>query len=75
MVGAERELRPIIPFWLNVLNYWFAELLWLMNEKQGCAALSAYTGKDIQKAAYRKACQRLGLKGYKDRMRRPAFWR
>jgi hypothetical protein len=55
-----------------ILRYWFAGLLWLMNDKAGWLALCEYTRrKDITKAAYRKACQRLGLKGYKDRMRRP----
>jgi hypothetical protein len=57
----------------NILCYWFAGLLWLMNDKAAWLALCEYTGRtDITKAAYRKACQRLGLKGYKDRMRRPA---
>jgi hypothetical protein len=56
----------------NILCYWFAGLLWLMSEKPGWAALCEYTSrKDITKAAYRTACRRLGLKGYKDRMRRP----
>ena len=55
-----------------ILCHWFAGLLWLMSEKPGWAALCAYTGrKDITKDAYRKACHRLGLCGYKDRMRTP----
>ena len=55
----------------NILRYWFAGLLWLMNDKEGCNALSAYTGNKIETAAYRKARLRLGLRGHKDRMRRP----
>jgi hypothetical protein len=56
---------------LNILNYWFAGLLWLMNEEAGSNALRAYTNKKITKDAYRKACDRLGLNGYKHRMRAP----
>jgi hypothetical protein len=55
----------------SILLYWFAGQLWLMNAKMGTAALCAYTDKEITKTAYRQACRRLGLKGYKDRMRHP----
>jgi hypothetical protein len=56
----------------NILRYWFAGLLWLMNDSAGVRALRAYTGRsDITKDAYRKACRRLGLRGYKDRMKSP----
>jgi hypothetical protein len=56
----------------NVLRYWFAGLLWLMNAKAGHDALRAYTSRASTKDAYRKACLRLRLNGYKDRMRNPA---
>jgi hypothetical protein len=62
----ERE-RAFLPY--NILCYWFAGLLWLMNDKPGWAALYAYTGKHIQKAAYRKARERLGLNGNRDRVK------
>jgi hypothetical protein len=55
----------------DILRYWFAGLLWLMNEEAGSNALRAYTNKKFTKDAYRKACDRLGLKGYKHRMRAP----
>jgi hypothetical protein len=54
----------------NILCYWFAGLLWLMSEKQGWGALCHYTKRAITKAAYRSACRRLGLEGYKGRTRR-----
>jgi hypothetical protein len=55
----------------DILRYWFAGLLWLMNEEAGSNALRAYTKKKFTKDAYRKACDRLGLNGYKHRMRAP----
>ena len=71
--SASRAKRQGAILAYSILCYWFAGLLWLMNDKAGWAALCDYTRrKDITKAAYRKACHRLGLKGYKDRMRRPA---
>ena len=54
-----------------ILGYWFSGWLWLMSHKAGWAALCAYTGEEITKDAYRMECYRLGLKGHKDRMRRP----
>jgi hypothetical protein len=56
----------------SILCYWFPGQLWLMNEEAGYNALRAYTGNEITKSAYRKACSRLDLKGYKHRMRDPA---
>jgi len=59
----------------NVLSYWFAGLLWLMNNKAGWLALCEYTKrKDITKDAYRQTCRRLGLNGYKNRTRKPAVF-
>jgi hypothetical protein len=48
----------------NILRYWFAGLLWLMNPDAGSIALRQYTGRVVSMDAYRKARERLGLKGY-----------
>jgi hypothetical protein len=59
----------------NILRYWFAGLLWLMNDEAGVSAFRAYTGTGITKDAYRKAYQRLRLKGYKGRTKSPPVLR
>jgi hypothetical protein len=56
----ERSKREPSLAWCIVL-YWFAGLLWLMDDKAGYGALCAYTGTEITKDAYRKARVRLGL--------------
>jgi hypothetical protein len=60
----------------NILCYWFAGLLWLMNDEAGRAALCAYTGhSDITQDAYRKSRERLGLNGHRDRVEAsPILW-
>jgi hypothetical protein len=67
----ERSKRDTSLAWCIVL-YWFAGLLWLMDAEAGHRALISYL-KEVGNArreivtldAYRKACSRLGLKGYK----------
>jgi hypothetical protein len=54
----------------DILCYWFPGLLWLMNDKQGAAALEEYTKEytereGITKGAYQMARRHLGLKGYR----------
>jgi len=68
-----RHRRKAKRFFLasSILGYWFSGWLWLMSQKAGWGALCAYTGEEITKDAYRMECYRLGLKGHKDRMRRP----
>jgi hypothetical protein len=60
----------------NILCYWFAGLLWLMNDEAGRAALCAYTRHtDIAQDAYRKSRERLGLNGHRDRVKAsPVLW-
>jgi hypothetical protein len=60
----------------NILCYWFAGLLWLMNDEAGRAALCAYTHHtDIAQDAYRKSRERLGLDGHRDRVKAsPVLW-
>jgi GNAT superfamily N-acetyltransferase len=58
-----------------ILTHWFAGLLWLMNMEQGFSALRQYLKAaaatdsivvpTISHESYRKACERLKLKGYK----------
>jgi hypothetical protein len=68
---GDRRVEARAPFLgYNILGYWFSGLLWLMEDKAGWAALSAYTDKAIERDAYRQACHRLGLKGYKGRFPR-----
>jgi hypothetical protein len=67
----ERSKRKTSLAWCIVL-YWFAGLLWLMDAEAGHRALILYL-KEADTApreivtldAYKKACSRLGLKGYK----------
>jgi len=73
----ERSRRKTSLAWCIVL-YWFAGLLWLMDAEAGHKALILYL-KDAETApreivtldAYKKACSRLGLKGYKAFATRP----
>ena len=53
----------------SILCHWFAGLLWLMSDKVGFRALSAYADSTITIDAYRKARSRLGLKGYRGNVR------
>ena len=71
MRNRKRTKRESAFLAYSVLCYWFAGQLWLMNAKAGADALRAYTGEEITKIAYWQACRRLGLSGYKDRMRNP----
>jgi hypothetical protein len=69
---ARREGAPLDLDWC-ILSYWFAGLLWLMNAEVGSRALREYlkthsttdSRSVVSVAAYRQACSRLGLKGYK----------
>jgi hypothetical protein len=50
----------------SILCYWFAGRLWLMGDKVGSRALSAYTGSTVTSDAYRKTRSRgLSLDGYR----------
>jgi hypothetical protein len=67
----KRSKRKTSLAWCIVL-FWFAGLLWLMDAEAGHRALISYL-KEVGNApreivtvdAYRKACSRLGLRGYK----------
>jgi hypothetical protein len=69
---ARREGAPLDLDWC-ILSYWFAGLLWLMNAEAGSRALREYlkthstnpSRSVVPIAAYRKACSRFELKGYK----------
>ena len=59
----------------NILLYWFAGLLWLMNDEAARAALCQYTKRDFTQGAYRMSRERLGLNGHTDRVKRsPVLW-
>jgi hypothetical protein len=67
----ERSKRETSLAWCIVL-YWFAGLLWLMDAEAGHRALISYLievgnapRKIVRLDAYKKACSRLRLKGYK----------
>jgi hypothetical protein len=74
---ARRERAPVDLAWCIAL-YWFAGLLWLMDAEAGHRALILYL-KDVGTApreivtldAYKKACSRLRLKGYRAFATRP----
>jgi hypothetical protein len=55
----------------SILCYWFAGLLWLMSDETGFLAFRQYTGKRVTIDAYRQARYRLGLKGYRGRVKTP----
>ena len=65
--GQTRAKRSRSFLAFNILRYWFAGLLWLMNDFKGANALRAYTGENIREDAYRKSRQRLRLQGWRKR--------
>jgi hypothetical protein len=65
LVNHSRTQRDSSFLSYSILIYWFAGLLWLMGDKMGACAVSAYTGGTVETDAYRKARERLGLQGYR----------
>jgi len=65
--GVEEKIEGFL-LGYHILGYWFSGALWLMSDKAGWAALCAYSGKAIERDAYRQACRRLKLRGYKGRV-------
>ena len=63
--GHERSDRQSSFLAWNILCYWFAGLLWLMDAEAGTKALNQYTREPVTVDAYRKACARMKLVGYK----------
>jgi hypothetical protein len=81
---AHLRRKPFGPTQLAwcILTHWFGGLLWLMDSEAGSKALQQYLTADhpnarVSEEAYRRACSRLQLKGYKAFAQKPpvlGYW-